>query len=519
MEENKETVTRTEYSVRNTSIAMISRILAMIMGYLLRVVFTHTLSEDYVGLNGLFTDIIRVLSFSEMGIGTAITYALYRPVAEGDIEKQKTLMRLFRNFYRLAATLAAVLGCLLIPFMPLLIKDYNHVGHLTLIYLLYLINTICSYLLIYKKTLLDAQQKMYIGVFFQTLSWIIKDVLEMIVLVLWHDFVLFLVIEIVSTLLCNIVISRTADRCCPYLRDREVARLPKEEKKEIFANIRAMVMHKVGTVVVNNTDNLVLSACVGLLSVGSYSNYSLVLGSVQQLLGQLYQGITASVGNLGVTEDAKQVKQVFDVTVFIGQWLYGVAFICLFELLNPVIEFSFGEQYLFSENIVFVLCLNFYIAGLRRPALTFRNSMGLFWYDRYKSILEAGMNIVLSLILVRYMGTIGVFLGTSLSMGLTSFWVEPYVLYKYGFKSSCRDYFLHQGRYCALMAIVWLITDYVCGAAAVLAGNLFAEIFIRLVLCVVLSDSLLLLIYCRTDHFKDVMNIVKSFIKKKFRQK
>ncbi len=516
MEKDDKIVTRTEYSVRNTSVAMISRILAIIMGYLLRVVFTYTLSEDYVGLNGLFTDIIRILSLSEMGIGTAITYALYRPVAEGDIEKQKTLMRLFRNFYRLAAMLAAVLGCLLIPFMPLLIKDYNNVNHLTLIYLLYLINTICSYLLIYKKTLLDAQQKMYIGVFFQTLSWIIKDVLEIIVLVLWHNFVLFLVIEIVSTLLCNIVISRTADRCCPYLRDREVKQLPKEEKKEIYANIRAMMMHKVGAVIINNTDNLVLSACVGLLSVGSYSNYYLVVGSVRQLLDQLYQGITASVGNLGVTEDAKQVKKVFNATVFIGQWLYGVAFICLFELLNPVIEFSFGEQYLFSESIVFVLCLNFYITGLRRAALTFRDSMGLFWYDRYKSILEAGMNIVLSLILVRYMGTIGVFLGTSLSMGLTSFWVEPYVLYKYGFKSSCRDYFLRQGKYSALMAIVWLITDYACGLAAQ-AGNLFAEIFIRLILCVVISDAFFLLIYCRTDNFKDVMNIVKSFIKKKFR--
>jgi len=486
------------------------------MGYLLRVVFTHTLSESYVGLNGLFTDIVSVLSLSEMGVGTAITYALYRPVAEKDIERQKSLMRLFCNFYILVVVLVTALGCALIPFMPLLIKDYNHVKHLILIYLLYLINTICSYLLIYKKTLLDARQKMYIGVFFQTLSWIIKDVLQMIILILWHDFVLFLVIGIVSTLLCNIVISRTADRCYPYLRDREVKQLPKEEKKEIYANIRAMMMHKMGGVLVNNTDNLVLSACVGLLSVGCYSNYYLVIGSVRQVLYQVYQGITASVGNLGVTEDAKQVQQVFDVAVFIGQWLYGVAFICLFELLNPVIEFSFGEQYLFSENIVFVLCLNFYINGLRNAALTFRDSMGLFWYDRYKSILEAGMNIVLSLLLVRYMGTVGVFLGTTLSMGLTSFLVEPYVLYKYGFKSSCRDYFLRQGKYSALMAVVWLVTDYACGVAAQ-AGNLFAEIFIRLILCVVISDALLLLIYCRTDNFKDVMNIAKGIIKKKFR--
>lgn len=160
-------ITRTEYSVRNTSIGMISSVAAMLIGYLLRVVFTHTMSESYVGLNGLFTDVVSILSFSELGIGSAIMYALYRPVAEGDVEKQKSLMRLLRNFYMLVVALVAVLGGALMPFMRLLIKDYSDVGNVLLIYILYLINTACSYLLVYKKTLLDAQQKMYIGVFFR----------------------------------------------------------------------------------------------------------------------------------------------------------------------------------------------------------------------------------------------------------------------------------------------------------------------------------------------------------------
>jgi len=518
VKENKKKVTRLEYSVRNTSMAIISNIASMIVGYLLRVVFTHTLSESYVGLNGLFTDIVQVLSLSEMGIGTAITYALYRPVAEENIEKQKSLMRLIRNFYRLVIVLAAMLGCALIPFMRLLIKDYNDAEHVILIYILYVTNTICSYLLIYKKTLLDAQQKMYIGVFFQTLSWIIQDVLKMAALVIWHDLILFLVIGIASTLLCNIAISWTADRSCPYLRDKEVKQLPKEEKKELYANIRAMMMHKVGTVVVNNTDNLILSACVGLLSVGSYSNYHLVILTVQQLLYSVYKGTTASVGNLGVMEDKKDVQKVFDELVFIGQWMYGVAFICLFELLNPAIKLSFGEQYVFSRDIVFVLCLIFYIQGLRNPVLTFRDSMGLFWYDRYKALVEGGLNIVLSLILVRYMGVIGVFLGTVFSMSLTSVWIEPFVLHKYGFKSSCRNHFRRQGLYCARMAVIWLITDFVCGVAAASARTLLAEIFIRLIVCVVLPDILLLLIYHHTDPFKCAVQIAADFIKSKIKR-
>lgn len=514
----EEQVTRTEYSMRNTSVALASRVMAIVMGYVLRVVFTHTLSESYVGLNGLFIDIINVLSLSEMGIGTAITFALYRPIAEGDIEKQKSLMLLYRKFYRIVVGAVAVLGCALIPFMRLLIRDYGDVDGLVLIYLLYLANTVCSYLLIYKKTLLDAQQKMYIGVFYQTLSWVIQDVLKIIVLLVWQDFILFLVIGIAATLLCNIVISKAADRRNPYLRDRDAKPLPQEEKKEIFANIRAMMMHKAGAVIVNNTDNLVLSAFVGLLSVGSYSNYYLLLGSVRQILNQVYQGITASVGNLGVMEDERHVKRVFEAAAFIGQWMYGAAFICLYELLNPFVELSFGSQYLFSREVVFVLCLNFYLNGLRNAALTFRDSMGLFWHDRYKSILEAGLNLVLSLLLVRLTGVIGVFLGTLFSMLLTSCWIEPYVLYKYGFKCSCRGYFLRQGLYIALMTAVWLATDAVCGAAAAGVHSLWAELLVRLVLCVAVSNALLLLIYGRTADFRYAVDKAAGFVRSKIQK-
>lgn len=514
-----ENISRTEYSIRNTSVGLISRVMAIVMGYLLRVVFTHTLSESYVGLNGLFIDIINVLSLSEMGIGTAITFALYRPIAEGDIEKQKSLMRLYRGFYRIIVAVVALFGCGLIPFMKILVRDYNDVDNLILIYLLYLINTICSYLLIYKKTLLDAQQKMYIGLFYQTLSWVIQDVLKIVVLLVWHDFILFLTIGIVTTLFCNLCISWAADRRNPYLKDRDVKPLPAEEKKAIFANIRAMMMHKAGAVIVNNTDNLVLSACVGLLSTGSYSNYYLLLGSVRQILNQVYKGITASVGNLGVMEDEHRVKRVFETAVFIGQWMYGVAFICLYEMLNPFVEISFGRQYLFSGEIVFVLCLNFYLNGLRNAAMTFRDSMGLFWYDRYKSILEAGLNIVFSLILVHYMGVIGVFLGTLFSMLLTSCWIEPYVLYKHGFKCSCKGFFLGQGFYIVMMALVWLVTDAVCRAAAARTGSLWMEILVRLVLCMAVSNGLLLLIYGRTANFKYAADKAVGIAKEKLKIK
>lgn len=506
--------TRTEYSARNTTVALVSRLTAIVMGYLLRVVFTHTLSESYVGVNGLFIDIINVLSLSELGIGTAITYALYRPIAEEDIEKQKSLMLLYRKFYRLTAALVTLAGCALLPFLDVLIKDYEKVPHLTLIYLLYLLNTICSYLFIYKKTLMDAHQQMYIGTFYQTLSWVVQDILKMAVLVLWQDFILFLLVSIVCTILCNIGISFSADRRYPYLKEKDSLPLSREEKSEIFANIRAMMMHKVGNVLVNNTDNLLLSAFVGLTSVGSYSNYYLVIGSIRQLLNQVYQGITASVGNLGATEDEEHIRRVFEVSVFIGQWMYGFSFICLFELLNPFIELSFGKQFLFSGEILFILCFNFFLNGMRNAAITFRDSMGLFWHDRYKAMAEALLNLIISLLLVQHMGIKGVFLGTLFSMLLTSCWVEPYVLYKHGFHRSCLPYFAKCFFYFVWIGIFWGVTDAVCRwATAGMTGT--GRIFtIRFFLCLLVPNVLFTIVYFRTKDFRYVCEKLKNLIKK-----
>ncbi len=503
---------RTEYSAKNTTVALISRLTAIFMGYVLRVVFTHTLSESYVGVNGLFLDIINVLSLSEMGVGTAITYALYRPIAEENIEKQKSLMRMFGWFYRIVALIVAVAGLALIPFFDIVIKDYKSVDHLILIYLLYLVNTICSYLLIYKKTLMDAHQLNYIGTFYLTMSWVVQDVLQILVLVLWKNFILFLLINIFTTVVCNVCISRKADKLYPYLRDREVQPLPKPEREEIFQNIRAMLMHKAGTVIVNNTDNLILSAFAGLASVGSYSNYYLVIGSIRQLLTQVFQGITASVGNLGVTENKERVKKVFEAIFFLGQWMYGLAVICLYEIINPFVEMSFGKQYLFSRGVVFILCVNFFINGMRNAALIFRDSLGLFWHDRYKAIAEAALNLIISIVLVKQLGVAGVFLGTLISMALTSVWVEPYILYKHEFQMSCAGYFARYLAYVAVIGAAWYVTDFICG---LIGGSLGVVLIGRTCISLSIPNLIFLLVYCRTKEFAFLLEKLRLLLKKK----
>lgn len=489
---------RTEYSARNTTVAMIARISAILMGFAARVVFTHTLSEDYVGINGLFTDILSVLALSELGVGTAITYALYRPIAQGDVEKQKSLMRLYRFFYRMVAGIVLVLGLLVIPFMDILIKDQPDVEHLTLIYLMYLANSVCSYLWVYKRTLIDAHQLSYIGVLYQTGSWILQNILQMVVLLTTKNYILYLSILILCTVLNNVFVSRRADKMYPYLRDKEVTRLSKEERSGIFQNIRAMLMHKVGNVLVNNTDNLLLSALVGTVSVGKYSNYFLIIGSVKQVLEQMFQGITASVGNMGVEAGKERIKKIFEASFFMGQWVYGLTAICMYHILDLFVGLSFGEQYIFESYITLILCLNFYLTGMRQATIVFRDSMGLFRYDRYKAIAEAVINLVVSLVLGRLWGTAGVFLGTMVSTVTTSLWVEPYMLYKHRLQVSSAPYFLRYALYASVTFLLWYGESFLCGY---ITGGLWTVCILRGIFCFVVTNLAYLILYHRTREF------------------
>lgn len=506
---------RTEYSARNTTAAMLSRVIAILMGFATRVVFTHTLSEAYVGINGLFTDILNVLALSELGVGTAITYALYRPIAEGDLEKQKSLMQLYRRFYRVVAGVVLLAGLAIVPFLKLLVGSDTEIEHLLLIYLMYLSGSVLSYLLIYKRTLIDAHQLLYVGTIYKSVFLVLQNVIQMEILLWTGNFILFLSIYIICTILGNVCLSMEADKRYPYLKDKTVQPLEQEERKQIFSNIKAMMMHKIGTVLVNNTDNLLLSFFSGIVSVGCYSNYYLIIGSVRQVLDEAFQGITASVGNLGVTESRERVRTIFEASFFAGQWMYGFAAICLYELLNPFVEISFGKNYLFPSYVVLILCINFYVTGMRKATLVFRDSLGLFWYDRYKSIVEAVINLAASVALAYRFGTAGVFLGTLISTVTTSLWVEPYMLYKHHLKTSSLSYFAKYAIYSGVMAAIWYGVDRLC---RMVQGGAWRVLFLRLAVCVAVPNILMLLAYGRTQEFIFLRNKAAEIIRRRIRR-
>lgn len=503
---------RTEYSTKNTTVAILARIVAILAGFMTRVVFTHTLSQEYVGISGLFSDILNVLALSELGAGTAITYALYQPVSEENVEKQKSLMKMFRDIYLIVAVIVFAGGMLVIPFMGVLIKNQPQIEHLILIYLLYLVNSVLSYLAVYKRTLIDAHQLSYIGVLYHTLALILQNLLQIFILIETRNFILYILAAILCTFFNNIAISSRADQMYPYLKEKDIQKLPVQEKKVIYQNIRAMLMHKLGSVVVNNTDNLLLSSLVGIVSNSIYSNYYLIIGSIRQVLNQMFQGIAASVGNLGVEEDQERVKKIFEASFFIGQWVFGMAAICIFEIIDVFAGFCFGENYVFTRDITFVLCLNFYLTGMRQATIVFRESLGIFWYDRYRPLAEAIINLASSIFLGIHMGTAGIFLGTAVSTVTTSLWLEPYMLYKHCLQSSSAMYFMRYGLYASVTLFVWFWVDFFCRS---ITGNPWIICIERLAISLVVTNLAYLVLYHRMKEFQLLKEKGKSILEQK----
>lgn len=501
---------RAEYSALNASAAMVSQGVNILLSYISRMIFTRSLSRGYVGVSGLFSNLLGILSLSELGIGEAMHFALYRPVAEGDIPKQQALMQLFRRMYLVVASVIGVAGLCLMPFIESMTSDTAGVENLPLLYLLYLGNSVVSYLMAYKWAMLHAHQKSYISSLYSMAFFILQTAIQIVILLTTADYILYLAAHILCTLLCNLATCRHAERLYPFLREKGAPALNREEKKGILHNIRALSLHKLGSVIINYTDSLLLSLYAGLGTVGVYSIYYFIINALKQVMNRMVRGIGASVGNLGASQDKGLLEPVFQTVFFICQGMYGLAAICLYELLPPFVELSFGPQYLFDNAAVLVLCLQFLYSGLRCSIGTFWYALGMFQRDQYKALAEAGLNLIFSILLGRRYGAIGVFWGTILGALFTSFWLDPYLFFRYCLKKSVWGFYLKYAGYLAAIVCAWLLVYWLC---ALVSGPLMWILFCRLVICLLAGGGLLLAIHFRSPEFKSAVGLAQSLVK------
>ena len=363
---------RTRYTLINMVVNVGGQLMNQVLLFISRMVFIHYLSAAYLGVNGLFTDVLGILNFAELGIGTAMIYSLYEPAAKNDEHRLAQLMNLYRLLYRIVAVVVLLVGLALMPFLGFFIKDSSGIEHLRLIYLMYVANSVCSYLLSYKNSIYLAYQKAYVRNLWAQLCDAVKTLLQIVLIVLTGNFILYLAVQFVMQFIPNIIVSVKVDKEFPYLK--ECRELPEKEKFHgILRNIGAMSFHKLGTVIVRNTDSLLMSSFVGLLSVGIYSNYKLILSGIDNLLNKFSNAFAGSLGNLGAIEDETRVYSIYrelDLIFFViyAYWTAGA-----FALFNAFITLCFGAEYCFSTATVAVLVTEFYVSGQRRVNMLFQS--------------------------------------------------------------------------------------------------------------------------------------------------
>lgn len=497
---------RTKNSIINILVTTIGQVFAILINLLNRRVFITVLGIELLGINGLFSNIFTLLSLAELGVGIAIVYSLYKPINDNDFIKIRGLLNYYKSIYVKVGVFIFIIGLLILPFLDFVIKDSAGIKNLNVIYLIFLINTTVSYLFSYKRSVLIADQKNYIIMIYHYTLFFLSSVIQIVVLLLFGNFLLYLVISILSRLLENLTITRYVNIKYPHLKNVKDSRLSILDRRMLNKNIKALAYHKFGAVIVNSTDNIVISKFVGLQWVGLYSNYVIITSALVTILSQVFGSVTASIGNLNITESNKKNMEVFNNIFLANFWIYGFSAITFYILSSDFISIWIGDQYLMANSIVFVLALNFFLNGTRKTTLIFKDAKGLFWADRYKPLAEGILNLVFSILLVQKIGFIGVFIGTILSNLLTTMWIEPYVLFKYGFQKSVIEYFTKYLKYFAITSIAFIITLYL---VSFVEFNVYINLFIKLAVCIISINAVFALSMYRSNEFKHIKSLAQ----------
>ena len=509
--------TRTENVAKNAGFALVTQIVNILLSFISRTVFIYVLGVEYLGVNGLFTNVLMLLSFAELGIGNAIIYSLYKPLAIEDKEKIKSLMKLYAKAYRLIGIFVFGAGLLIVPFMGYIIKDVPNIKeNVNLIYLLFLVNTTLSYFFVYKKSIIIADQKNYIVSLYQQAFHIIQVLAQILFLLLSHEYIIFLLIQIICTVLNNIITARKADKMYPYLKEEIAKPLDKAESKNIFTNVRALFLYKFGSVILNGTDNVIISALIGVTAVGLSSNYLLVITAFTTAASQIMNAFTASVGNLNAIGSIRNKERVFNRIFFVSVWMYGFFSIGLYMFFNPFIVLWLGKEFVLPQSVVFAIVLHFYINSVHFTAYTYRTTMGLFVQGRLAPLTAALVNVVLSLWWGKTMGLMGVFLATSVARFFTTGIVDPVLVYRNGFHKNPIHYYKRYFFFGFLFVVLYFILDIIVSFITISGLIGFVA---KVILVTILFNGIVMLLFWRMQDFQEIKKAMIGIVKKRLYKK
>ncbi len=476
--------TKTRNTFYNSVAALAYYGLNILLGILNRQAVIAILGIEYQGVNGLFTNVLSMLSIAELGIGMAIVYHLYGALSRGDIPAVKSLMRFYGRCYTWIAAAILALGILVSPFLSFAVPDYSLSWNLWTVYAFFLLDAVISYLFTYKRSILIADQKNYVIVCCDILYQLAVRLGQILILALTGNFLLYLSLMVAGRLAENLLINAIAIRRYPYLKDRDAKPLSREILDDIVRKVKGAVFHKTALFFVWGTDSILLSRFFGLAMVGMYSNYNMILNPLAGICKQVLTAATASVGHLLAEGDQAHSRRVFGELRILNGGLITCCAAGFYCAADPFITLFFGAQYRIASFVLLSLTVRFYVQGMREVYAMFKEAAGILYEDRYIPLAESALNVGASLLLLHWFGAAGIFFGTAASSAILYVYTYPVLVCKnvlgIPYAAYYRDLFWLSGVSAAAIALSRFLCGLLfqavsCGAAVqFLAGGLFA---------------------------------------------
>lgn len=503
---------RTINVIKNSIFGVVSKFGVLILQFICRTIFIKVLGSEYLGLNGLFTNILTILSFAELGLGNAIVYNMYKPLAEKNDKEVSELLRLYKKCYNVIAILIFGAGILCIPFLNDLVGEVPNINEsIYLIYTLFLLQSITSYFLTYRRSLISADQKEYMCSNADLIAEIVASILKIFVLLVLKNYIIFLLIQISRNIIANGILYFKSKKMYPNINENKAGNISKEKTKSIFKNVKDLMLYKISSTINSGIDNIIITKLIDLTTVGIASNYSLLIGAVNELLHRVMLSFTAGIGNLNAKDSLENREKVFYILTFIVTWIYGFCAIMLAVFLNPFIKIWIGSEYFLNISVVFALVLEFYICGVQYAGYNYAITTGLFKKAKWGAFISAILNVILSIILGIKFGVFGIFLATGLSRLCAQTWYDPYLVFKYEFKKSSSKYFIKFIRN-FIFVVINLVVCYLVFSNVAMKS--ITSLVLNAILCAILSNIIFIILFFSTWEFKDMINRLKFLIQK-----
>ncbi len=458
---------RTLNSAKNLASSLGITLIMTLLGFFTRKVFVDNVGVDYLGLNGLLHNILGIMTLLEGGFATSVVYNMYKPLAEDDRPKILALLQLYRKVYRYIALGIIAFALCLYPFIDFFIKDGENLEYISIVYFIFLFNSVVGYFTAYKWSIINASQQNYKLTAINLTYQVGLNLTKLAILYYTKNYILYLVVEAMFGLGLNYAIVWKANQLFPYLKTKEKYRLDAVTKSNIITNMKALFVNKLGGYFMHSTDNIIISAFVGVASIGLYSNYTLITGTIRSIVNQALNSFSESVGNLIASESADKVYEVFQTTFFVNFLLASIPVIILHNTITPFISWWLGEKYLLGYITLCVILFNFYIDVMRSTAMTFKVKAGIFLQDRFTPLFQGLINLILSYVFVQYWGLVGVLFATSISILSIGFWQFPRLCYKYVFHQPLWKYFSKYVLYSVVACVAWSASVYLCSLCLV----------------------------------------------------